>query len=321
MGIRFFCPNGHKLNVKDFQAGQNGICPYCGAKMQIPLQSTRKSSKEERAEMHQQGIELAVSDSRPPELGMPAPTNTADAEAAFIQPRMPAAPTAEGMPPGQAPQTAPTGGQVVSSPAGPVQSPAAGQMQSLAPGQMQSPPGQIPSAPASPGGAMPGGPISNPAPAATPSPANQAPSAPASQAAPTPTDPLLESGNSVWYVRPLSGGQFGPATADIMRSWLEEGRISSDSMVWCEGWPDWVGAVTVFPQLGPAMAPGAASPGTAGPQPLPASTGTPSTGAPSRLSQARRRSRAKSTQAAVITTLILTVAALLIIFLVVITLN
>ena len=31
MGIRFFCPNGHKLNVKEFQAGRRGICPFCGA--------------------------------------------------------------------------------------------------------------------------------------------------------------------------------------------------------------------------------------------------------------------------------------------------
>ena len=38
MGIRFYCPNGHKLNVKEFQAGQKGICPVCGAKMQIPLE-------------------------------------------------------------------------------------------------------------------------------------------------------------------------------------------------------------------------------------------------------------------------------------------
>ena len=48
MGIRFNCPNGHKLNVKAFQAGQKGICPVCGAKMQIPLESTRPSSREER---------------------------------------------------------------------------------------------------------------------------------------------------------------------------------------------------------------------------------------------------------------------------------
>ena len=45
MGIRFYCPNGHKLNVKEFQAGRRGICPFCGARIQIPMQSTRPGSK------------------------------------------------------------------------------------------------------------------------------------------------------------------------------------------------------------------------------------------------------------------------------------
>jgi hypothetical protein len=45
MGIRFFCPNGHKLHVKNFQAGQRGICPHCGVSMEIPAKSTRKSTK------------------------------------------------------------------------------------------------------------------------------------------------------------------------------------------------------------------------------------------------------------------------------------
>jgi hypothetical protein len=48
MGIRFYCPNGHKLNVKDFQAGRTGICPFCGVKMPIPLKSTRSSSRQRR---------------------------------------------------------------------------------------------------------------------------------------------------------------------------------------------------------------------------------------------------------------------------------
>lgn len=48
MGIRFFCPNGHKLNVKEHLAGKTGFCPECGARLIIPLQSTRKSSKELR---------------------------------------------------------------------------------------------------------------------------------------------------------------------------------------------------------------------------------------------------------------------------------
>src|SRR5437870_8275387 len=39
MGIKFHCPNGHKLNVKAFLAGKKGVCPKCGAKMRIPTAS------------------------------------------------------------------------------------------------------------------------------------------------------------------------------------------------------------------------------------------------------------------------------------------
>jgi hypothetical protein len=39
MGIRFSCPNGHKLNVKENLAGRRGICPACGAKFVIPSAS------------------------------------------------------------------------------------------------------------------------------------------------------------------------------------------------------------------------------------------------------------------------------------------
>ena len=53
----------------------------------------------------------------------------------------------------------------------------------------------------------------------------------------------------IWYVRPPSGGQFGPASAELMRSWLAEGRVSADSLVWREGWRDWLEAGTVFPKL------------------------------------------------------------------------
>jgi hypothetical protein len=36
MGIRFNCPNGHKLHVKEYLAGKRGVCPNCGAKFTIP---------------------------------------------------------------------------------------------------------------------------------------------------------------------------------------------------------------------------------------------------------------------------------------------
>ena len=43
MGIRCYCPHGHKLNVKAEQAGKIGICPKCRVRFQIPLESTRQS--------------------------------------------------------------------------------------------------------------------------------------------------------------------------------------------------------------------------------------------------------------------------------------
>jgi len=36
MGIRFSCPNGHKLNVKTHLAGKRAICPQCGSKVVVP---------------------------------------------------------------------------------------------------------------------------------------------------------------------------------------------------------------------------------------------------------------------------------------------
>lgn len=41
MGIKFYCPNGHKLNVKNYLAGKKGICPYCNEKFLIPEESTK----------------------------------------------------------------------------------------------------------------------------------------------------------------------------------------------------------------------------------------------------------------------------------------
>jgi hypothetical protein len=35
-----------------------------------------------------------------------------------------------------------------------------------------------------------------------------------------------------------------------MGTWVAEGRISPDSLIWREGWRDWREAAAVFPQLG-----------------------------------------------------------------------
>jgi hypothetical protein len=36
MGVRFECPQGHKLHVKAHLAGQRGICPECGMRFIVP---------------------------------------------------------------------------------------------------------------------------------------------------------------------------------------------------------------------------------------------------------------------------------------------
>src|SRR5262245_57788808 len=52
MGIKFHCPKGHKLNVKAFLAGKKGVCPKCGAKFRIPVESepTLRDSEVEETE-------------------------------------------------------------------------------------------------------------------------------------------------------------------------------------------------------------------------------------------------------------------------------
>ncbi len=66
---------------------------------------------------------------------------------------------------------------------------------------------------------------------------------------PIESDPLHEAPNCKWYVRPPSGGQFGPADADLMEKWIDEGRVTGDSFVWREGWEDWKIAADIFTEL------------------------------------------------------------------------
>lgn len=73
-----------------------------------------------------------------------------------------------------------------------------------------------------------------------------------------PHDALSEAPGGVWYVRPPSGGQYGPASAEYMRRWIQEGRVSGDSLVWRDGWADWQPASTVLAGL----LPGQGTPGT-----------------------------------------------------------
>src|SRR5262249_38518914 len=76
-----------------------------------------------------------------------------------------------------------------------------------------------------------------------------------------PIDPLNEAPEACWYVRPPTGGQYGPAKPNTMRQWIAEGRVTGDSLVWRERWPDWKLANATFPNLGGPGALAAASMG------------------------------------------------------------
>ncbi|NOZ40540.1 MAG: DUF4339 domain-containing protein [Planctomycetes bacterium] len=131
MGIRFLCPNGHKLNVKAFLAGERGICPQCDAKFLVPRESGGQV----------EAIEEVV--------GVGSGNDSGDAS------------------------------------------------------QRDS---------------------------------NEPPPAPSLPPAPTVETAATEE---AWHVRMASGEQFGPASDEVMRGWVAEGRVPLDCWVWRTGWPDW----------------------------------------------------------------------------------
>lgn len=194
MGIRFLCPNGHKLNVKNFQSGRRGVCPHCGVGVFIPTKSTRVSSRKRKG---------------------PPDTPAVSAPSAVCPPPCTASPDKDDLSLKEDTED----GRC--SPPEPLERPVVEE----APGALNL--SETPSL----------GLVDDQKKVLQP------PPRPAGRLA-----SLDEAGEVAWYLRPPSGGQYGPATREIMRTWLAEGRITPDSRVWHEGWQDWKEASAVFPQ-------------------------------------------------------------------------
>jgi hypothetical protein len=64
-----------------------------------------------------------------------------------------------------------------------------------------------------------------------------------------PTTILDHDDEGTWYVRPPSGGQYGPATTELLKQWIGEGRVAATSLLWREGWPQWRDASESLPEL------------------------------------------------------------------------
>ncbi|MCA9150541.1 MAG: DUF4339 domain-containing protein [Planctomycetales bacterium] len=181
MGIRFRCPNGHKLHVKSFLAGKRGVCPDCGVKVLIPAESAdefRARSSDKSADGDDVDREAAVPTTPRPR---PQAINTASAVASN-EPAVGVRSTTD----------LPATSTNTKRP-----DPGAGTVFKV-----------------------------------SPLPSSSTDSAEAS-------DLLGEAVQAKWFVRPPSGGQYGPADTVLFRTWIIEGRVTADSYIWREGWTDW----------------------------------------------------------------------------------
>ncbi len=233
--------------MKAFLAGKRGVCPQCGNGLDIPLESqiTKGTSGGGGSGTpspggDDDGLELAIPMASPtaprplpvsplPQSLQPSPGMTPAAFNPAGQPKS-GNPLAGG--PGPVLPGATAARSVPMQPAAPVQPTVPMQpalpMQPVMPVQPALP--MQPLVPVQPLAAQPLAPVA-------------APTAPL-------LDPIEEAPQAIWYVRPPSGGQYGPARGEVMRKWIGEGRVSPDSLVWREGWGDWRTAAEAFPALG-----------------------------------------------------------------------
>ena len=91
MGIKFRCPNGHKLHVKSFLAGKKGVCPKCGIRVDVPLATNLDEAED--APTPPGGIQLGPAPAAPlfpipaPPPGRPAPAPYVAPPQPYVQPQ------------------------------------------------------------------------------------------------------------------------------------------------------------------------------------------------------------------------------------------
>ncbi len=60
---------------------------------------------------------------------------------------------------------------------------------------------------------------------------------------------LDQEPDATWYVRPPSGGQYGPASTVELQEWIAQGRVAASALLWRDGWPQWRDASEALPEL------------------------------------------------------------------------
>ena len=212
MGIRFYCPKGHKLNVKSELAGKIGICPKCGERMLIPLISTRKSGESRHVPQEE-------NNSEPPVAAPPASPETSafpSANEAFGGPEFANDPVA-----------------LPGSGVNEWESDQATQTSAIPLVNTSEEPNSY---------------AGQPAWGTAEQPADNAPATPPTASVPG-SGSLLNDPEVLWYVRTPDNQSYGPATSPVIQSWIQEKRIGPHMLVWREGWSSWLEAGNVFPEL------------------------------------------------------------------------
>lgn len=234
MGIRFHCHMcNHSLHVKDFLAGKRGKCPNCNGSFRIPKGGDGYSLSID---------ELAKSDS---------------AIVSAIRPKTPSTPK-----PPQPEPKAPLPTPAIEATQLPSEKESAATKVSTKPDSAS----RARSKKALPDQKLDKHPASVTQPKAVP----PSPSAPAGHRALPPSFAALQ--NVQWYVRPPSGGQFGPADTAVLATWIDENRITADSYLWRDGMEQWQLASELLPDVFPTPTPAAPLPTTPSANASPASS-------------------------------------------------
>lgn len=218
MGIRFACHVcGKHLNIKRDLAGRRGVCPSCQSRFRIPLDDAEKSTPVE-------AVREVVSQTSPAAVGSTAthPDYVGNEEV-----------KEEGDSHAIGTETSPSRqidqeGSAIATESQPTASGSVQPTQTHSPTQ------------------------SNPELAITATTSDVSPSSNDSrgQRDGVPVVSVLDDDpDATWYVRPPSGGQYGPASSDILRKWIGEGRVASTALLWRDGWPQWRDASEAMPEL------------------------------------------------------------------------
>lgn len=221
MGIRFACHHcNHPLNLKDFQAGKRGKCPACSRSFRIPRESCDFSIPLEEPNAAQATSAHAVIETETKSSVAGSTVVNSLTKAAAKKPELSAKPK----------QKIVVKNRELTASTASVSPESASKVDDKH---------------------------------------SQEPIQPESQVESIKSEESASKGNTVasfdsyplaqWYVRPPSGGQYGPADSKLLAQWISENRVTADSLIWFDGLTQWAAAGAVLPELfsesGLAMSP------------------------------------------------------------------